>query len=185
MIRDHKQGFGLISILFHWISAIGIITLLGTGLYVTSIGYRNGTAFEVSRFHYALAVLIFFVFVVRLLWRLTNKTPRTLTSSTPLKVSIYLSKLFLYVLTFALMVSGYILCTSEGQSLNVFGWFEFPSLMLFDTPQVGLASYIHLYGSWIMIGVIAVHLLGALYHHFFKKDKTLVRMIKPTSTTDV
>lgn len=179
MIRDHKKGFGIISILFHWISAIGIVTLLGTGLYVTNIGYRQGTAFEVSRFHYALAVIIFFVFVIRLLWRLTNKTPESLSNSTPLKVSVYLSKLFLYVLTFALMISGYILCTSEGQTLNVFGWFEFPSLMLFDTPQVGLASYVHTYGSWILIGLILIHILGAIYHQIIKKDKTLLRMIKP------
>ncbi len=180
MIRDTSNGFGIISILFHWLGAILTLTLFGVGFYLTSYGYYSPNALKIAHFHYALGILLSGLIVVRILWRLSSKSPASLTSSLVARISIAASKLLLYVLLLAIVVSGYFICTSEGQSIDVFGMFQVPSVLLLEIEQLNIAGLSHKYLSWILIGVVVVHALAALTHHFFLKDRTLVRMFKPT-----
>lgn len=184
MIRDSSKGFGLISILFHWISAIATLLLFGLGVYLTSYGYYSPNFLEIAHFHYALGILLFGLVTVRIAWRLTSKNPVALTSSLAGKIGIKLIKFLLYVLLLAIMVSGYLICTSEGQTINVFNWFEVKSYMLLTTEQLNIAGLTHKYLSWILIGVVVLHLGAALFHHFFAKDHTLVRMLVPNRKSE-
>jgi cytochrome b561 len=181
MIRDTHQGFGIISILFHWLGAIATLLLFGLGFYLTSYGYYSPDFLKIAHFHYALGILLFGLVLVRVLWRLTSKTPVPLSNSLPARFGIKLVKFLLYVLLFVIMVSGYLICTSEGQTINVFGLFEMPSLMLLTTDQLNLAGLTHKYSSWMLIGIVVIHVGAALIHHFFVKDRTLVRMISPSN----
>ncbi|WP_039913046.1 cytochrome b [Cellvibrio mixtus] len=179
MIRDTSTGFGLISILFHWLGAIVTLVVFGVGFYLTSYGYYSPNALKIAHFHYALGMLLLGLIVIRLLWRLTSKTPATLSSSLAMRITIKLSKLMLYVLLLIIMVTGYFICTSEGQTVDVFGLFQVPSVLLLDIEKLNLAGLSHKYLSWVLMGLVAVHAIAALVHHFVKKDRTLVRMIKP------
>jgi cytochrome b561 len=184
MIRDTSKGFGIISILFHWLGAIVTLTLFGVGFYLTHGGYYSPNALKIAHFHYALGILLFGLIVVRILWRLTSKSPASLTSNMTTKVTIALSKLLLYILLLAILISGYFICTAEGQSIDVFGLFQVQSYLLLELEQLNIASLSHKYLSWVLIGIVVVHALAALTHHFFFKDRTLVRMIKPTKSSD-
>lgn len=184
MIRDSSNNFGLVSILFHWISAIATLALFGLGFYLTSYGYYSPNFLEIAHFHYALGILLFGVVTARIVWRLTSKTPAPLTNSLISRISIKLIKFLLYVLLVVIMISGYLICTSEGQTINVFNLFDVKSYMLLDTEQLNIAGQTHKYLSWVLIGLVAVHVLAALFHHFFVKDRTLVRMIKPTAKAE-
>lgn len=184
MIRDSSRSFGLVSIFFHWISAIATLTLFGMGVYLTSYGYYSPNFLEIAHFHYALGILLFGVVLVRIVWRLTSKTPAPLTNSLAGKISIKLIKFLLYVLLLMIMVSGYLICTSEGQTINVFNLFEVKSYMLLDTEQLNKAGQTHKYLSWVLFGLVLLHVAAALFHHFFVKDRTLVRMIKPEHTPE-
>ncbi|WP_409990565.1 cytochrome b [Cellvibrio sp.] len=42
------------------------------------------------------------------------------------------------------------------------------------------AGKIHKYVAWGLIALVALHAIAALFHHFIKRDKTLVRMLKPS-----
>lgn len=184
MIRDTSKGFGIISILFHWLGAIGTVSLFGLGFYLTGWGYYSPNALQIAHFHYALGILLFGLIVARILWRLTSKSPSSLTKNLMARIGIALSKLVLYILLLAIMVSGYFICTSEGQTIDVFGIFQVPSFMLLENEQLNLAGLSHKYLSWVLIGIVALHALAALAHHFFLKDRTLVRMINPTKSTE-
>ncbi len=184
MIRDSSSNFGLVSIVFHWISAIATLALFGLGFYLTSYGYYSPNFLEIAHFHYALGILLFGVVTARIVWRLTSKTPTPLTQSLASRISITLIKFLLYVLLVVIMVSGYLICTSEGQTINVFNLFEVKSYMLLDTEQLNKAGQTHKYLSWVLIGLVAIHVLAALFHHFVVKDRTLVRMIKPAAKSE-
>lgn len=183
MLRDTKSGFGLITIIFHWVSAIATLFLFGLGVYLTSYGYYSPTYLETAHLHYALGVLLFGLICVRLVWRLINKTPVTLAKNLPGKAGIKLVKFSLYLSLFAVLLSGYFICTAEGQSINVFGLFEMPSLVLLETPQVNIAGLTHKYVAWGLFGLVVLHVAAALFHHFVVKDRTLMRMIKIARTT--
>lgn len=184
MIRDTSSGFGIISILFHWLGAIVTLTLFGVGYYLTHGGYYSPNALKIAHFHYALGILLSGLIVVRILWRITSKTPASLTSNLAARITISMSKLLLYVLLLAILISGYFICTAEGQSIDVFGLFQVPSVMLLEIEQLNIASLSHKYLSWVLVGIVGVHALAAITHHFFLKDRTLVRMIKPAKSSN-
>lgn len=179
MIRDSHDNFGLISILFHWSSAALTLFLFGLGVYLTSYGYYSPDYIKFAHLHYGLGIILFVIIAVRLLWRLTSKTPKSLTNNLPTKVGIKLSKLLLYVFLFAILVSGYFICTAEGQTIDVFGLFQVPSFVLLDTSDVNIAGLTHKYVAWALFALVILHAGAALVHHFFIGDKTLTRMVNP------
>src|SRR5688572_6665360 len=121
MIRDSRDSFGIISIFFHWLSAGLTLFLFGLGVYLTSYGYYSGDYLKFAHLHYALGILLLGLVTIRLLWRLTSKTPKALVNSIPAKIGISLSKFLLYVFLFVILISGYFICTAEGQSIDIFG----------------------------------------------------------------
>lgn len=179
MIRDSHNNFGLISILFHWLSAGLTLFLFGLGVYLTSYGYYSGDYLQYAHLHYALGIILLGLVSIRLLWRITSKTPTTLVNSLPAKIGISLSKFLLYVFLFSILISGYFICTAEGQSIDVFGLFQIPSVKLLETDQLNLAGLTHKYIAWALFGLVIVHAGAALTHHFFIGDRTLSRMITP------
>ncbi len=181
MFRDTKDNFGIVSITFHWISALLTFFLFGLGVYLTSYGYYSPNFLETAHLHYAVGMLLFALVSVRFLWRLINKTPVTLASGMTAKIGIKLVKFLLYVGLFAVLLSGYFICTAEGQSINVFGWFQVPSFVLLETAEVNVAGLTHKYVAWGLMGLAVIHVCAALFHHFFVKDRTLLRMIKTSS----
>ncbi len=179
MIRDSHNSFGIVSILFHWLSAGLTLFLFGLGVYLTSYGYYSADYLQYAHLHYALGMILLGLLSLRVLWRLTSKTPTSLVASLPKRIGISLSKFLLYVFLFTVLVSGYFICTAEGQSINVFGFFQIPSVMLLETDQVNLAGLTHKYVAWALFGLVIVHAGAALVHHFFIRDRTLARMLKP------
>lgn len=184
MIRDSHHNFGIISIVFHWLSAGLTLFLFGLGVYLTSYGYYSADYLKFAHLHYALGIILFGLISVRLLWRLTNRTPKSLTNSLPAKIGISLSKLLLYVFLFTILVSGYFICTAEGQSIDVFGLFQVPSFKLLGNEQLNLAGLSHKYVAWVLFGLVILHAGAALVHHFFIRDRTLVRMLKPSKNSN-
>lgn len=180
MIRDTSSGYGIFTILFHWVTAVVTMLIFGLGIYLIHFGgYSSPNFLKIAHFHYAMGSLLFIWVAVRLLWRLTSKTPVALTQSLLAKIIIKLIKFSLYLLLFAIMITGYLTVTYEGQSIDVFGFFQVPSLIMLDNDQLNIAALAHKYLSWVLIVIVIIHALAALIHHFIRKDKTLVRMIKP------
>ena len=179
MIRDTAASYGLVSILFHWASAIGILVVMGLGAYVVYYGYASGNFLEPAHLHYALGILLVFIISLRLLWRLSSRTPVSHANNVLIKLGIALIKCSLYALVFTVIISGYFICTSEGQSINVLGIVEIPSLVLLETDELNIAGLTHKYLAWVFFSLILLHALAALIHHFIIKDNTLSRMLKP------
>ena len=43
--------------------------------------------------------------------------------------------------------------------------------------NVGAIFGLHVLLSWVVVGAVALHLLGTIYHHFIKRDIVLRRML--------
>jgi cytochrome b561 len=88
-----------------------------------------------------------------------------------------LAHLALYVILFAIMISGYLISTADGQPINVFGWFNVPASVTDLPDQADNAGTIHLYLAWSVVVLSVLHGLAALKHHFIDRDVTLKRML--------
>ncbi len=185
MFKDSSSGYGLVTIALHWVCALLIFFLFGLGVYMRGLDYYSPWYHKGPELHIALGILIFTLMVLRLFWRLRGPQPEDIASISKANLAAAkLVKFLLYLGVFVICFSGYLITTAEGDAANFFGIFSIPATLKLTADQVDLAGKIHKYVAWSLVFIAVAHALAALFHHFFKRDKTLVRMLKPAGKSE-
>ncbi|WP_144392720.1 cytochrome b [Pleionea sediminis] len=177
MIKNTQQQYGLISKVIHWLVALVVFTMFGVGLWMVELDYYSTWYKDAPHYHKSVGILLTVVIIFRLVWRWFNVKPEPLKSHSRFeRIAAHIAHIIIYVLLFAIFISGYLISTADGRGISVFNWFEVPSLGQFVENQEDLAGEIHELLAFGLIGLVAIHALAALKHHFFDKDSTLKRM---------
>ena len=81
---------------------------------------------------------------------------------------------------FAFPLTGFLMTTLGGHSINYFYLFTIPELM--EGPNIYAKIFLtaHIWISYILYAVVGLHILGGVYHHFILKDNILLRMLPHT-----
>lgn len=185
MFTDSRTGYGLISIVIHWISALLILFLFGLGIYMVDLGYYDDWYHEAPELHISLGLVVLLLMLVRVIWRIANQTPVELAAKRAQNLAAKFVKLGLYACVFIVLISGYLITTAEGQPASMFNLIKFPVLTELSSQNVDLAGEIHEYLAWGIVLLVVLHVAGALLHHFIIRDRTLVRMLKPVKKSDL
>lgn len=176
--KNSKTGYGLVAISLHWIVALAVIGLAILGLWMVDLSYYSPWYRTAPFWHKSIGLALFAVMLFRLLWRSFNPRPPQLPNHRRWEItSAAVVHGLLYLMLFVIVVSGYLISTATGQSISFFGWFEIPALVTGLPAQADRAGQVH---YWVAIGVLglaALHALGALKHHFLDRDDTLRRML--------
>lgn len=170
-----EQRYGAVAKFFHWTIGLGIIFMLGFGLYFDTFEVSNRGV--LIGWHKSIGITILALAALRILWRLTHKYPKALdTHSNAEKIGSRVAHFVLYGLMILLPLSGWYMSSAAGYPVNLFGWGEIPSLMEKSKEWGSFFNQSHETLAYICIAVIALHFAGALKHHYFDKDNTLRRM---------
>lgn len=186
MLKNSRDGYGLLSIALHWINALLIFGLFGLGIYMTDLSYYDPWYHKGPSLHVSLGLLLLALTLLRLSWKWINPVPAELQ---PEKRTInrlaLLTKFLLYLLTFTIIASGYLITTAEGKPASFFGLLSIPPISTFGADAVDLAGEIHELLAWGVVLLASLHAAAALFHHYIFRDSTLVRMLKPVSTKEI
>jgi cytochrome b561 len=162
----------------HWFVAAAVIVLLALGPVMKRLVPEGALRDNLYTFHEALGALVLIVMVVRLIRRLAFGVPAP-DASMPLverRGSLW-AQYALYVLLFVTTVLGWAGTNAYGDPVNVFGLFDFPTIIRKDQPLSDQIIFWHLICG-ILIGlIVALHIAGALYHWRIKGDRVLQRML--------
>lgn len=177
-LRNNDYRYGLISKLLHWLIASVTLALFGLGIWMVELGYSDSWYQRGPYLHESAGTVVFFLMIMRLVWRWINVQPRPLSTHTQWeKIAAQLAHNLLNALLLTLTISGYFIVTAKGDPLNVFNLFSIPASVSGIFNQADKAGEIHLWLAWALIVLVCVHALAALKHHFIDKDKTLNRML--------
>ncbi len=179
-LKNTPLGYGWIAILLHWTMALAIFAMFGLGLYMVELTYYDAWYKGSLDLHKSAGILIAFLWLTRVCWRLLNPTPKPLSEKPLENKAAHIAHLGLYTVMVALFISGYLISTADGLAITVFGLFDVPATLT-GNEQADLAGEIHEWLAWSLIALATLHGLAALKHHFIDKDKTLVRMVRPES----
>ena len=183
MLKNSTQGYGLISIVIHWVVALLVVGLFALGFWMVDLSYYSDWYQTAPMLHKSVGVCLFSLMVVRLLWRWVNPKPYPLGSHQAWeKKLVKLGHIVLYCVLFVLMISGYLISTADGRAISIFGWFDLPALFIGLPRQEEFAGDVHKILAWGLIILSAGHALAALKHHFIDKDTTLSRMLRPANS---
>ena len=175
-IRNSLQRFGLIAILLHWGMALLIITLFFLGEYMVDLDYYDPWYKAAPNLHWSFGIIVTILLIIRLIWRLSNPHPVIIGKPWEQYSARWVHRLF-YALIIAVVISGYLITTADGQGISVFYWFEVPASFQGFENQEDIAGEFHEWLTHILIFLVVLHTLAALKHHFFNHDATLFRML--------
>lgn len=180
MLKDSPSGYGLITIILHWVCAILIIFLFGLGVYMTSLDYYSPWYHKGPALHISLGLFVFLLMILRVLWRTRNTSPEPLlTINARTMLAANAVKIAFYILIFIICITGYFITTAEGKPASFFDLFGIPATVELSADNVDLIGLIHKYCAWSVMGIAILHSGAAFFHHFMKKDRTLIRMLTP------
>jgi cytochrome b561 len=158
----------------HWILAVLIIAALALGaLVMVKIPNTDPMKIEALRSHMIGGTLILVLMLVRLFVRVRTEHPAPPSAGHPLLDRLaWASHRMLYVAVLALAISGLVMALQTGLPGILFGGGTLPA----DFWVYPIRS-VHYLISRVLMTVIALHIVGALYHTLLLRDGLLRRML--------
>lgn len=180
MWRNSREGWGWSTIIIHWVTALAVFGLFGLGLWMVELTYYDEWYRKGPDLHRSIGVLLFLLTVARLTWRIGQTVPDDLPNHLPWEKRLaHVVHGLLYLLLFAIMISGYLITTADGRAVEVFGLFSVPATLHGIPNQEDMAGTVHFVLACTLIGLVVLHAAGAIKHHVIDRDRTLMRMVKP------
>ncbi|MES0371388.1 MAG: cytochrome b [Mariprofundaceae bacterium] len=176
MLRNSKEQFGWVSIGIHWLMALVIFGMFWLGIWMVELEYYDDWYHRAPWVHRSVGMLLFFLLVFRLGWRIANPVPEIMGAWWEKIIALWVHRGH-YLFMFAVIISGYLISTALGRGVGVFDWFEVPALFAADKGRESTAGFVHMLLAWGFIAYIGMHAAAAMKHHFIDKDITLLRML--------
>ena len=162
----------------HWIGAAIILLLLGHGWWMTHMAPRPDRLAHYA-WHSALGYDLLALITLRLLWRWLNPVPALpVDLKSWERVSARTGHVLLYVLMFIVSLTGWMVATTfrVPMTKDVFGIEIPPIITAVDRPVRRWIEESHMVLAYLLAVVVLIHILGALRHHWFKRNDILRRM---------
>lgn len=177
-----KVRYTSIAIILHWVMALLIFVTWSIAIAVADLPLSPARITGLS-WHKWLGVSIFFLVILRLLWRATHPVP-ILKLVMPLwqERAMQFTHVVLYLLMILIPIVGWLMSSAMGYTVNYFGLFELPDLVDKDKELGHQLKEIHeLLANGLMV-LVGLHILAALKHQFVDKDGLIGRMTFGGST---
>ncbi len=171
------QHYTGIAKLFHWLTAVAVIGLIGLGWYMTSLDLTPLTL-KLFSWHKWIGISVLLITILRLIWRFSHPAP-PLPADMPaiMRLGAHAGHVILYTLLIALPVIGWIRSSSAGFPVVWFGIVPLPDLVAPDKAITDLFAWLHWAGGLLLVGLLVAHIGAAIWHHSVKRDDILVRML--------
>ena len=174
--RNTKQSWGSVSKALHWLIVLLILNQWVIAQRADALtGFQKFTALN---WHKWFGMTILMLALIRLAWRLMNPVPDITRDTRPWeRLLARLSHFLLYLLVFAMPVSGWLMSSAKAYGVSWFNLFQFPDLVGRDERLYELMHDLHgiLFGTLCVVA--ALHVAGALKHHFIDRNDVLRRML--------
>ena len=161
----------------HWLVfalVVGMVAL-GWTMVPLPLGVQKLRLYDL---HKSIGIIVFSLMAARLLWRLSNPPP-----ALPEHMKTWerrlarISHVLLYIILFAMPLSGWIMSSAANFPVSAFGLFVLPDLVKPDKALLENMKTFHRFASYGLIALFSLHVAGALKHHFVDRDDVLKRML--------
>ncbi len=189
-LRNTSTAYGSVAKALHWLVALFVLVDY-ISVYFKYWFTEDGSMVNMLALHVhvAVGVSVGGVVALRVLWRLTSCVPAPLIEHKLELLTAKIAHAALYFLMIAMPLTGYLF----SKTVPDFGLFTLPvfgetGLGQWLVNDMGLAlnedirnpmRTLHrdIGGRYVFWILILVHVAAALYHHFVRRNNTLVRML--------
>jgi len=176
--KDTATGYGWISIVLHWVTAVVIVVLLYIGNSIQALeGAARG---ETLLLHTSIAIMAYAFLWLRIVWRFAFHHPGPLPGQS--RLFFMLGKwvhMSMLVALGVMLVSGPLILWTLGQPIHVFDWFAIPSPLGANFALSGFMHAVHRAAAIVIFVSVLLHIGGVYKHTAFNQDGTLTKIIIP------
>lgn len=189
-LKNTRKNYGTIAKWFHW-----GVALFFLGAYA-SVYFRhwfsvddtpiNWTALQL---HLSFGVSVGVLVILRIIWRLSNVQPNEEPGTKMEHLAAHAGHFALYIVLIIMPLTGYLGASVDTEFFSLFVIPQFESTTLFQSvirDGMGITyeefeaplDFLHkqVFGKWLAWMLVVGHILAALYHHYVKKDRTLIKI---------
>lgn len=176
-LKNTRAQWGSVSKLLHWLVVALVLAMAWLGLTMTELPRGPDRSADYA-LHKSLGITLLALVVLRLAWRLHAGAPAPVAGTPPWEARLAsLIHWALYALLLAMPLSGWILNSAAGATLQWFGLLDLPAIAGEDPGLRSLAKDVHEWLFWGLAALVAVHVAAAFHRHLFVGDATLARML--------
>ncbi len=161
----------------HWLTAVLVLIMIPVGVI---IAYEWGGAWQerLYNLHKAVGAVLVPIIIVRLIYRLTHP-PAPLPADIPAlqRFVAHANHWALYILLLIQPFLGWIATSAYPAPVSVFGLFNMPQIWPANRALSDQLFAVHRAVGITLAVLVVMHVGAALYHHFVRRDRVLMRMI--------
>ena len=173
-LSNSLTEYGTISKIFHWLSAAVLIIQIPLGFYLVDMDFSE-KRLSIESIHVTLGLSIFYLTLLRLVYKTFNPTP-------PLQNSIFsgqkiiakLNHIFLYITLFTITISGALKKLYNGEELDIF-FFKLEIKNNFNLAEIFYET--HILSNYTLIALISLHISAVVIHKVLFKENLLKRIL--------
>ena len=185
--RNSNDSFGSVAKTLHWTIAAFFLLSYCSAYYSIWFTVDETVANSITvQIHITSGILVSMFIFVRIYWRLTNMPPAPPPGEPHEHLAARLSHRTLYAFMIVMPITGYMGTYRDAEYLGIskfgdtrmFAWIAATFDTTWEEWEVNL-DFIHrsVLGSKLLWVLLVVHIAAAFFHHFHRRDGTLLRML--------
>jgi superoxide oxidase len=161
----------------HWLTLFLVATIFVLGFSI-DFAASNKEAVALIQLHRSFGMTVWVVTLGRLVWRQYSHFPNwPADMPQAMRLAAHWSEYALYALLLTQPILGLLQTNAHGDRVNLFFLGQLSALIGRDRPLAKQFLELHETVAFLLLGLIALHALAALYHHFWRRDHTLEAML--------
>ncbi|MFK7912310.1 MAG: cytochrome b/b6 domain-containing protein [Pseudomonadales bacterium] len=133
--------------------------------------------------HKSVGMTVLVLAALRILWRLGHRPPAAPPMQAWQSWAAKGTHWLIYLLIFAIPISGWLLSSAAAYSVSWFGLFQWPDLV---NPSPALKTNLNNLHHWLaeaLFVLVLIHVLATAKHQWFDRDPVFARMFNGTAVT--
>jgi cytochrome b561 len=163
------------AVALHWLLALAIVCTFTLGVYMHELPESTGRD-RLYHWHRSAGVSILALSALRLLWRLAHRPPTDVAMPAWQTRAAHIVHRLLYLLFFAVPLSGWAHSSAGGHSVMLFSAWALPDFVPVHKGLAGALKEVHEVLASLLGLLVIGHVAAALKHHWFDRDGLLARM---------
>ena len=173
-LTNSLTEYGSISKIFHWLSAAVLLIQIPLGFYLVDLDF-NEKRLTIESIHVILGLSIFYLTLLRLIYKLLNPTPSLENNIFPgQRLIAKLNHILLYLSILIITISGALKKLFNGEMLNLFLF----DIEIKDNFELAELFYdIHILSNYTLVALISLHIFAVVIHKVIFKENLLKKIL--------
>ncbi|SEO93553.1 cytochrome b [Rhodopseudomonas pseudopalustris] len=167
----------------HWLTLLAVAIAFGAGLVMEEMP-RGPEKAQLVNLHTSIGVVLMALTAIRLSWRVAAPALQPTPGPQLLRLGAKVVHVALYLVLFAIPITGLLMMAAKGRAVEVFGLFTLPPLMPTDRALAHSLEDVHEVLANLLLCLVGVHTAAALLHRFVLRDSVLSRMLPVGAKTE-